>query len=214
MNLEKALYWYQKAAENGNIKSQFDLAVLHQKGKKVEKNLKKALYWYQKIVANDFKVVQKHFDVDENLIKLFEQMMRFIVEPEDEIYNKCNRCYKKRRFSKQNYQICIICYQAKLLYKPSGNKIIDEFINDTQINFIQESSRMKFIPYNQFKVIKKIDKGGFSEIYKAIWINGPPYWNEEKEVFEYKDSIIVALKQLNNSKTITLNDLNEVSILI
>ena len=69
---------------------------------------------------------------------------------------------------------------------------------------------MKFVPYNQFKDIKEIGKGGFSKVYKATWINGPLYWNEEKEDFEYKDSIIVALKQLNNSKNITPKELNEV----
>ncbi len=69
---------------------------------------------------------------------------------------------------------------------------------------------MKFIPYNQFKDIKQIGKGGFSKIYKATWINGLPYWNEEKEDFEYKGSIIVALKQLNDSKNITSKELNEI----
>ncbi len=64
---------------------------------------------------------------------------------------------------------------------------------------------MKFVPYNQFKNIKKIGKGGFSKIYKATWNTGPSYWNEEKGDFEYKDSIIVALKQLNNSKILLLN---------
>ena len=80
------------------------------------------------------------------------------------------------------------------MYKQRRNKIIDEFINYTQINFVQESSKMKFVTYNHFKDIEKIGKGGFSKIYKAIWIDGPPYWNEEKEDFEYKDSRIVGLK--------------------
>ena len=126
------------------------------------------------------------------------------------IKSNLNNILKKRRSLNENHQIYIICHQANLLYKPSGNKIIDEFINYTQINFVHESSRMIFIPYDQFKDIKKIDKGGFSIIYKAIWINGPPYWNEEKEDFEYKVSIMVALKQLNNSKDITFKGLNEV----
>ena len=69
---------------------------------------------------------------------------------------------------------------------------------------------MTFIPYNQFKDIEMIGKGGFSKIYKATWINGPPYWNEEKEGFEYKDSITIALKQLDNFKDITSKELNEV----
>ena len=114
-----------------------------------------------------------------------------------------------KRKSSDLYNL-LICYQANLLYKPSGNKVIDEFIHYTQINFVQESSRMIFIPFNQFKDIKKIGKGGFSNIYKATWIDGPPYWNEEKEDFEHKDSITVALKQLNDSKDITSKELNEV----
>ena len=57
-DLEKALYWYQKAAENEYIKAQYDLALLYQEGKKIEKNFKKALYWYQKIATNDFDVLQ------------------------------------------------------------------------------------------------------------------------------------------------------------
>ncbi len=69
---------------------------------------------------------------------------------------------------------------------------------------------MKFISYNQFKDIEKIGKGEFSKIYKAIWINGSPYWNEKKEDFEYKNSIMVVLKQLNNSKNITYKELNKV----
>src|SRR3989337_2190586 len=108
-------------------------------------------------------------------MKLFEPATRLMIEPEDEIYNKCNKCFKKRRYLKKNHQICIICYQANLLYQPSGHKIIDEFINYTQINFVQESSRMKFIPFDQFKDVEKIGKRGFSKIYKAIWINGPSY---------------------------------------
>ncbi len=69
---------------------------------------------------------------------------------------------------------------------------------------------MKFISYNQFENIKFIDKRGFSKIYKATWTNGPTYWNEEKEDFEYKDSIKVVLKQLNNFRNITSKELNEV----
>ncbi len=81
--------------------------ILHhyiKKEEKIEKNFKKALYWYQKIATNDFKVIQKYI-INENyykvLAKSLEPMTRFIVEPEDEIYNKCNNCYKKRRIFKK-----------------------------------------------------------------------------------------------------------------
>ena len=135
-------------------------------------------------ITKDFKVVQNYLKNDVisyKIMKLYEPITRFMIELEGETYNKCSKCSKKRRPLKENHQICIICYQANLLHKPSGNKIIDEFITYTQINFVQESSRMTFIPFDQFKNIEKIGKGGFSIIYKATWINGPPYWNEEKE---------------------------------
>ena len=46
------------------------------------------------------------------------------------------------------------------------------------------------------------------------WIDGPPYWNDKKEDFEYKDpNKIVALKHLNNSANITFEELKEVGIL-
>jgi len=134
-----------------------------------------------------------------------------MLEPEKKIYNACNECHKRRRSLRKYNQICIVCYQANLLNKPSGNKIIDEFVKYTQINFVQESSRMKFFPYNQFKNIEFINEGGFSRVYKVIWKNGPPYWNEEKEDFEYREyNITVALKQLKGSKNITFRELNEV----
>ncbi|CAB5361121.1 unnamed protein product [Rhizophagus irregularis] len=69
---------------------------------------------------------------------------------------------------------------------------------------------MKFISYDRFKNREFIKEGGFSKIYKATWIDGPHSWNEEKEDFEYKEpNIIVALKQLNNSENILLEELKE-----
>ena len=137
-NLEQAFYWFQKAAENENIKAQCNLATLYYKGEGTKKNLEKTFYWYQKIAMSDFKIVQNDLKSDEisyKIMKLFEPVTRFIIESEDKIYNKCNKCHKKRRPLKENHQICIICYQANLLYKTSGNKIIDEFVNYTQILF-------------------------------------------------------------------------------
>ncbi len=51
-NLEKAFYWYQKAAENGDSMAQYHLALSYYKGEGIEKNLEKAFYWYQKAAEN------------------------------------------------------------------------------------------------------------------------------------------------------------------
>ncbi|UZO28360.1 uncharacterized protein OCT59_021886 [Rhizophagus irregularis] len=69
----------------------------------------------------------------------------------------------------------------------------------------QKSSQMKFIPYNQFKRIKFVKERGFSKIYKAIWIDSPCCWNEEKYDFDYNNpNITVALKQLNDSEKLVI----------
>jgi hypothetical protein len=36
--------------------------------------------------------------------------------------------------------------------------------------FISEKN-LKWIPYNKFKNVEYLDKGGFGTIYKAIWLD-------------------------------------------
>jgi hypothetical protein len=128
---------------------------------------------------------------------------------------KCNKC-KKRKPLDERHQICRICYKMKPIFKPSGNKIIDNFIRYTQINLVTDKGRMEFVPFDQFINIEFIAEGGFSKIYKATWINGPIYWCK----FVYYGYIsrspncTVVLKKLNNSKNITSKELNEVTYYI
>src|SRR5688500_7879300 len=48
----KTFYWYQKAAENGDIGAQYNLALSYKNGEGTEKDLEKAFYWYQKAAEN------------------------------------------------------------------------------------------------------------------------------------------------------------------
>jgi hypothetical protein len=127
------------------------------------------------------------------------------------IYEKCNECNKRRPLN-ESHQICHICYRMKTIFKPSGNKIIDDFIRYTQINFIKAEGKMEFVPYDQFKNIEFIAEGGFSKIYKATWIDGPINWHElNNDKISRSPNHTVVLKKLNNSKNITSKDLNEVT---
>ncbi|GES99297.1 kinase-like domain-containing protein [Rhizophagus clarus] len=72
----------------------------------------------------------------------------------------------------------------------SENEILDKFILER---------RLKWIPYNQFKNVEYLDKGGFGTIYKAIWLQS----SEDSEDDEERK---VALKCLNN---LNENNLNE-----
>ena len=69
----------------------------------------------------------------------------------------------------------------------------------------------EWIPYNQFIDIKKIGEGGFTEVYSAIWEDGPlDYNNSRSEYMRNQQNKKVVLKCLQDSQNITDKFLNEV----
>ena len=130
-------------------------------------------------------------------------------KPKRKIYEKCNECNKRRRPLDESHKICRNCYKMKKIFKPSGNKIIDDLIRYTQINIVKNRGKMEFVPYEQFKNVEFIAEGGFSKIYKATWIDGPINWYDENLSLNNPNYTVV-LKKLNNSKNITSKELNEV----
>jgi hypothetical protein len=126
---------------------------------------------------------------------------------------QCNECNRRRKRLDESHQICHVCYRIKKYdVKQSGNKVIDDFIRNTQIRLVKNAGKMEFVPYDQFKDIEFIAQGGFSKVYKATWINGPVCgWNFKNSI--RKKNYKVVLKKLNNSKNITSKELNEVNIL-
>ena len=93
-------------------------------------------------------------------------------------------------------------------YKLSGNKIIDDLIRRTHFGFAKAWVMLEFVPHEQFKNVEFIAEGGFSKIYKAIWIDGPVIYKSVR-----KRNQTVVLKRLNNSNNITSKELNEVRTL-
>ena len=93
----------------------------------------------------------------------------------------------------------------------SGNEFIDRFIQETQLNNGLKKQVLEWIPYNRLENIKYLDKGGFSTIYEAIWLDGPiKEWdNYRKQWFRY-ESKKVALKNLEKSSNLDNEFLNEV----
>ncbi|PKY23910.1 kinase-like protein [Rhizophagus irregularis] len=91
-------------------------------------------------------------------------------------------------------------YDKNRYYKLSGNNVVDDVIMYTQKHNLK-TGRIEFVSYDQFENIEFLAEGGFSKIYKAIWV--------EKHNNKCKT---IALKKLNNSKDITPKDLNELKI--
>jgi serine/threonine protein kinase len=125
---------------------------------------------------------------------------------------KCSEC-NKRKPSYKYQQICRTCNRAKKRIIPSGNKVIDDFIRYTQTNYAYiDNGKMIFVPYEKFENIELIGEGGFSKIYKATWIDCKiSYWGN-LDYTQRSKSKTIALKRLNNSKSIISKELNEVNI--
>ncbi|RGB41310.1 kinase-like domain-containing protein [Rhizophagus diaphanus] len=136
------------------------------------------------------------------------------VVPKRKIKILCNECNQRRELLNESHQICHICFKAKSIYEQSGNKIIDDFIKHTLINDDKFAGKMIFVPYDRFKNVNFIAEGGFSKIYKAIWIDGPIRgWSKKNQCYtRVKSNYDVVLKRLNNSKDITSKELNELKV--
>ncbi|PKY50486.1 kinase-like protein [Rhizophagus irregularis] len=94
----------------------------------------------------------------------------------------------------------------------SGNKDIDEFIQQSQLNAVYFSKYLEWIPFENFEDITYITKGGFGKIYSAKWPEGFIYsWNIENQKWNrYRRNIKVALKSLDNSSCKSTEFLNEI----
>ncbi|RHZ45958.1 hypothetical protein Glove_641g8 [Diversispora epigaea] len=111
----------------------------------------------------------------------------------------CKKCNSKR-------------FQNDFNKWTSGNDTIDKLIQDSQLNANYRLEKIEWIPYDRFKDVKQIGRGGFGTIHYAIWIDGPiDEWNIENQQWKRYGKSEVALKKFDNF--VNFNDvLNEMSI--
>ncbi|GES80093.1 kinase-like domain-containing protein [Rhizophagus clarus] len=84
----------------------------------------------------------------------------------------CEDC-KKECLAKYYCEFCVRNYlKANFSNWTSGNDDIDNLIQKCQTETLLPSRIIEWIPYNNLQNIKYLTKGGFSEIYTAIWIDG------------------------------------------
>ncbi|RGB30799.1 kinase-like domain-containing protein [Rhizophagus diaphanus] len=93
----------------------------------------------------------------------------------------------------------------------SGNKDIDEFIQQSQLNAVYYRKYLEWMPFENFKDITYITRGGFGKIYSAEWPEGNIYsWDIENQKWYKISDTKVALKSLDNSSCISTEFLNEI----
>jgi hypothetical protein len=149
-----------------------------------------------------------------------DEFRKIAREVDVELRKSCYLCHKRKvpidydtHIKREKFKFDLSSDIIKTILKSSGDKVIDDFINHTQTSR-KRGGEMEFVPYDQFKNIQFIAEGGFSKIYKALWVDGPiKNWREIKRDWSKitrTHNYTVALKKLNNSKSITSKELNEV----
>ncbi|RHZ81675.1 hypothetical protein Glove_117g39 [Diversispora epigaea] len=111
----------------------------------------------------------------------------------------CNPCYSKH-------------FKNDFNNWTSGNDKIDKFIQDVQLNANYSREIIEWIPYDRFKDVNQIARGGFGTIHYARWIDGPiNEWDIINRQWKRDDNIKVALKKFDNFVNLT-DVINEIEI--
>ncbi|RHZ48457.1 hypothetical protein Glove_551g63 [Diversispora epigaea] len=114
---------------------------------------------------------------------------------------------------------CPPCHSKLLLEENSGwtsdYKGLDDFIKETIIHARRSYDYLEWIPFENFKDIKKIGQGGFATVYSAIRTNclkGHFEWDEKAKKYVRKSwgDYRVALKSFRNVSGIAETFLNEI----
>ena len=128
------------------------------------------------------------------------------------VYGICGECNKPGTGSKWCQPCNAKRFKDNFKNWTSGNKDIDEFIQQSQLNAVHHKKYLEWIPFETFQDVTYIAKGGFGEVYSAVWPKGYIYyWNIENQKWKrISASNKVALKSLDNSSNISSDFLNEV----
>jgi transcriptional regulator of met regulon len=111
----------------------------------------------------------------------------------------CENCRKK--CLAQLY--CEHCVRNYLIKKfpswTSGNKDIDNLIRRCQKETFSPLRVIEWIPFKHLQNVEYLTKGGYSNIYKAIWKNGRyDEWDLKKKQLTRLGEQYVILKELEN----------------
>ncbi|CAB5377499.1 unnamed protein product [Rhizophagus irregularis] len=104
----------------------------------------------------------------------------------------------------------------RFIYWTSGNKKIDNFIQERQLNINSYKDVVVFewIPYNQFNEIEETGKNSSITVYSAIWRDGPlcnKYWYHDYRRISNKEVALKCFHNLQNPVDSLINEAKKYS---
>jgi hypothetical protein len=94
---------------------------------------------------------------------------------------------------------CQMNYLKENFITWSGNKKIDNFIQETQLKINKyDDTIFEWIPYNQFIYIKEIGVHSFTTVYLAEWKDGPLKYNKNINKYEKHSMSKLVLNVFHN----------------
>jgi hypothetical protein len=175
-------------------------------------------------------VISKSFNTNmsENIKNTLSQYEEQIL---NEYYELCSDCNRPNTY----FDWCRNCNSKRFRQDfntwTSGHKLIDNFIQNAQLKARNHEEILEWIPYDHFKNLQFLAKGGFGSVYKAIWLDGYiEKWDIEEQQWKRSFDLLndeernvkspldkcekygqhVVLKSLNNSSNANEDLLNEV----
>ncbi|GBB89025.1 hypothetical protein RclHR1_15680002 [Rhizophagus clarus] len=182
-----------------------------------------------------FKISDYDLEEDERKLK-YKNYNIILCEKCNEKFNRywyCRKCYNNETEEEKHRMLHGICKGCSKVMKiphwcppcnsdrfrqkfdkwTSGNEYVDKLIKDDQIS-ADNKHILEWIPYENFTDFKFIAKGGFAEVYSAIWENGRiEKWDHGSNYWKRSGPFQIALKILNNSKDLSEEFLNELKFL-
>jgi len=122
-------------------------------------------------------------DLDKCLAKLKKEEQG---KEKEDIIHKLNDELNKIDFELNKKVLCESCKEKKIkkLTDKYGNEEIARFLYyQCKLSAYDYYDYIQWIPFNEFKNIEYLAKGGFGEVHKATWINAyySTVYNEYKE---------------------------------
>ncbi|RHZ81668.1 hypothetical protein Glove_117g33 [Diversispora epigaea] len=118
---------------------------------------------------------------------------------ESEVYfGKCRKCHRDNTGKTWCHPCNAKQFQNEFDKWASGNKEIDKFIQQIQLNANKYQEIIEWIPFDRLENVTYLAKGGFGTVYKANWHDGFIQFFY-KGVWHRNGKQSVCLKSLDNS---------------